>query len=457
MNQPKSYFLVGIGGIGMQAVARLLKSFGNQVAGSDMNDFPARVDMENEGITIYVGHEAAHITKDIDEVIYSVAIPETNPEIMEAKKLGLSLRRRLEVVGELMAKKYGIAISGTHGKTTTTTMLTIILQAAGRYPTSLIGAEVRTMKSNFLFGTGPQMIVEACEYGRSFMDLRPKMIILTNIEADHLDYYKDLEDIKQAFVDFVKLLPKDGVVIANGDDENVKEVVARAHPPKVVWAGFGENNQIRATNLEFVEGSLYFSMNGSRLHLHVPGRHNVHNAVLAWAAARELGVDNKTVEYALHDDFKGAARRFEIIGTTKGITFMDDYAHHPTEIRALLEGARQYFMGRKLMVVFHPHQYSRTRILLDEFAKSFNDADQVVVAPIYAVRDTEEDKQAVNSEKLVEAINQVSNNAVYVGDFPKIKEYMLEKLEPGNVLVTLGAGQADVFGRELLEELRNRK
>jgi len=441
----------------MQAVARLLKSMGHQVAGSDINDFEARPDLETEGMTVYIGHDAAHITKNVDEVLYSAAIPATNPEIQRAKKLGISLRRRLEVVGDLMKEKIGVAISGTHGKTTTTTMITLIMQAAGRHPTALIGAEVRTLKSNFVLGSGPIMIVEACEYDRSFMDLRPKIIVLTNIEADHLDYYKDLEDIKQAFVDFLKLLPKDGVVIGNGDDANVREVVERAHPPRVVWAGFGDNNSIRATNLEFVEGSLYFSMNGARLHLHVPGRHNVHNAVLAWAVARELGVDDTTVEHALHDEFRGAARRFEILGTTKGITFLDDYAHHPTEIQALLEGSRQYFRGRRLMVVFHPHQYSRTRLLLDDFAKSFHDADLVVVAPIYAVRDSEEDKKSVNSEKLVEAINAVSHNAKYVGDFPAIKEFMLEAVQPADVVITLGAGQADVLGKELLEELRNQK
>jgi UDP-N-acetylmuramate--alanine ligase len=457
VKQSKSYFLVGIGGIGMQAVARLLASSGNQVAGSDVNDFEARADLESSGITVYVGHDASHITASIDEVIYSVAIPKNNPEVEQAEKLNIPLRRRLEVVGDLMQDKVGVAIAGTHGKTTTTTMITLILQSAGRHPTALIGAEVRTMKSNFLFGTGPAMVVEACEYGRSFMDLRPKMIVLTNLEADHLDYYKDLDDIKQAFVDFVKLLPADGVVVANGDDDNVREVVERAHPPKVVWAGFGENNQFRATNLEFIEGSLYFEMDGKRMHLHVPGRHNVHNAVLAAAAAKELGVDDVTVQYALHDDFKGAARRFEILGTTKGITFMDDYAHHPTEVRALLEGAKQYFQGRRLVVVFHPHQHSRTRLLLDDFAKSFGDADLVIVAPIFASRDTEEDIRSVNSEKLVDAINAVNNNAKYVGDFPAIKEYLRGEVKPGDVIITLGAGRADILGKELLEELRNQK
>lgn len=441
----------------MQAVARLLFSQGNRVSGSDMGDFEARPDLETAGITVYVGHDASHITKDLDAVIYSAAVPEDNVEMVAARKLGIPLKHRLELVGELMKEKIGIAISGTHGKTTTTTMLTVVLQAAGREPTSLIGAEVRSLKSNFVMGHGPMMVVEACEYGRSFMDLRPKMIVLTNLEADHLDYYKDLEDIKQAFVDFVKLLPKDGVVIGNGDDANVREVVERAKPHKVIWAGFEEDNNVQATDLEFVEGSLYFSINGRRMHLHVPGRHNVLNAVLAWAAAQELGVDEPTVEYALHDDFKGAARRFEIIGTTRGVTFMDDYAHHPTEVQALLEAARQYFANRRLVVVFHPHQYSRTRLLLNDFAKSFSDADLVIVAPIYASRDTEEDIRSVNSEKLVEAINAVHNNAKYLGDFPEIKAFLHQEIRPSDVVITLGAGRADVFGRELLEELRNQK
>lgn len=441
----------------MQAVARLLKGLGHTVAGSDMNDFDARPDLEEASIVVFVGHDTAHITKDIDEVIYSAAIPATNLEIVQAKKLGIPVRRRLEVVGEVMKEKNGVAISGTHGKTTTTTMLTLILQAEGRNPTALIGAEVKNLKSNFVMGNGPTMIVEACEYDRSFMDLRPRIIALTNIEADHLDYYKDLEEIKSAFVDFVKLLPKDGVFIGNGDDANIREVVERAHPPKVVWAGLGENNNVRAKDLEFVEGRLYFSVNGLRLHLQVPGRHNVADAVMSWAIARELGVDDATVKHTLQDEFRGASRRFEIIGTTKGITFLDDYAHHPTEIYALLEGARQYFRGRRLVVVFHPHQHSRTRLLLDDFAKSFHDADLVVVAPIYAVRDSEEDKKAISSEQLVEAINEVSHNAKYAGDFLTIKEFMLGFVQPGDVVITLGAGLANVFGRELLEELRNQK
>jgi len=441
----------------MQAVARLLVAGGHRVAGSDIGEFEARPDLELLGVKVFIGHDAAHITSEIDEVLYSAAVPQDSPEIERARTLNIPVRKRLEVVGDLMKDKIGVAISGTHGKTTTTTMIAIIMQAAGRQPTALIGAEVRTLKSNFMMGSGQIMIVEACEYDRSFMDLRPKIIVLTNIEADHLDYYKNLEEIKQAFVDFVKLLPKDGVVIGNGDDDNVREVVERARPARVVWAGFGENNQIRATNLEFVEGSLYFAMNGARLHLHVPGRHNVHNAVLAWAVARELGVDDTTVQHALHDEFRGAARRFEILGTTKGITFMDDYAHHPTEIQALLEGAKQYFRGRRLIVIFHPHQYSRTRLLLNDFAKSFHDAGMVVVAPIYAVRDSEEDKKSINSEMLVEAINQESSNAKFIGGFPEIKQFMLTTVEPGDVVITLGAGQADLVGRELLEDLRNRK
>jgi len=453
----KKYFLIGIGGIGMQAVARLLAGLGNTVAGSDMNDFEARQDLEEAGIRVFVGHDASHITKEVGEVIYSAAIPETNLEIQQAKKLGIPLRRRLEVVGDLMQQKIGVAISGTHGKTTTTTMVTLILQAGGRNPTALIGAEVKNLKSNFVMGNGPVMVVEACEYDRSFMDLRPKIIALTNIEADHLDYYKDLEDIESAFVDFVKLLPKDGVVIANGDDENVREVVRRANPPRVIWAGMGEENDVRGRDLEFVEGRLYFSVNGARLHLQVPGRHNVADAVMSWAIAKELGVDDATIKHTLQDEFKGASRRFEIIGTTKGITFLDDYAHHPTEVHALLEGARQYFQGRRLMVVFHPHQFSRTRLLLDNFAKSFHDADEVVVAPIYAVRDSEEDKKSISSEDLVEAINKESSNAKYVGDFSAIKQYMLDAVLPGDVVITLGAGQANVFGKELLEELRNQK
>ncbi len=439
----------------MQALARLLKSQGARVSGSDMHDFDARVDLENEGIVVFVGHDAKHIEADMTAVVYSVAVPKNNPEIEKANELGVPLRRRLELVGELMATKRGVAIAGTHGKTTTTTMISLILEAAGKHPTALIGAEVRSLKSNVVIGSGELLVVEACEYARSFLDLRPEVVVITNIEADHLDYYKDLEEIKDTFQQFIELIPPTGMVIANGDDPVVREVVGRTGRP-VIWAGFGEDNAVRATDLRFVEGRLYFTVDGITAHLQMPGRHNVANAVLAWATAKYLGVDGLTIEHTLEDEFQGLARRFEIIGSTKGITFVDDYAHHPTEIVSMLEGARQYFGSRRLVVVFHPHQYSRTRILLDDFAKSFDDADMVLVAPIYAVRDTEEDKQSVSSEILTERINAQTNNAKFVGDFDAIGDHLVEVLEPGDVLITLGAGEADVFGRELLNKLRER-
>ncbi len=449
----KRYFLIGIGGIGMQAVARLLVDAGHKVSGSDMADFDARRDLKCLGIETFVGHDAIHITKDIDEVVYSAAIPATNPELRAANKLGIPVRRRLEPVGEVMQSKTGIAVAGTHGKTTTTTMLAQMLQAAGRDPLALIGAEVKEAHSSVILGHGPLMVVEACEYGRSFLDIRPKIAVVTNIEADHLDYYHDLEDIKNAFTDFLKLVPKGGVIIANGDDAVVREVVGRVDR-KVIWAGLGEGNDVRATGLEFREGRLYFSVNGTRLHLQVPGRHNVSDAVLAWAAARAVGVDDATVKHVLQDDFQSIQRRFEILGTTHGVTFVDDYAHHPTEIVAMLEGAREYFGRRRLWVVFHPHQFSRTRLLLDDFAKSFSDADTVIVAPIYAVRDTEADKKSVNSEQLVVAINGQTNNAKYLGDFDAVENFLLGVLQPGDVLLTLGAGQANIFGRRLLDRMR---
>jgi len=449
----KNYFLIGIGGIGMQAVARLLKAGGNQVVGSDMRDFDARPDLESVGIQVYIGHNGMHITKDIDEVVYSAAIPETNPEMQMACKLGIPTRRRLEPVGDLMKNKIGIAIAGTHGKTTTTTMIALILQAAGRDPLALIGAEVKDSHSNVMLGHGPFMVVEACEYSRSFLDLSPKIAVITNIEADHLDYYRDLDEIKDAFTDFLKLLPKDGTIVANGDDPVVREVVGRVKQP-VVWAGLKEENNIRATDIEFREGRLYFSVDGTRLHLQVPGQHNLADAVLAWALSRSVGIDDQTIKHVLQDEFKGVQRRFDILGTTSGVTFVDDYAHHPTEIVAMLEGAREYFGKRRLWVVFHPHQFSRTRILLDDFAKSFRNADTVLVAPIYAVRDSEADKKSISSEQLVGAINQVSGNAKYLGDFYAIEEFLMKEMKSGDVLLTLGAGEANLFGRELLDKLR---
>jgi len=453
--EKRHFYLIGIGGIGMQAVARLLRDAGAKVSGSDMKDFDSRPDLEAEGIEVHIGHDEKYVTDDVTEVVYSIAVPKSNPEIMKAQELGLPIRRRLELVGELMENKNGIAIAGTHGKTTTTTMLAMMFEAAGNHPTALIGAEVRSLKSNVLLGRGNDFIVEACEYGKSFLDLKPRIVVLTNIEPDHLDFFTDFDDIKDTFEKFINLLPEDGLVVANGDDEVVREVVGRTNK-RVVWAGLNEGNDYRAENLKFSEGRMHFSVNGTESYLQLPGKHNVSNAVLAWAVARENGIDSATLQHVLEDEFNGLARRFEIIGSSMGVTFVDDYAHHPTEIQAMLEGARQYFPSRKLVVVFHPHQFSRTRILLDGFAESFNDADRVIVAPIYAVRDTEEDKQSVNSKILVEEINKHSNNAEFIGDFDAIEDRLIDELVAGDVVITMGAGEADVFGQELLAKLRNK-
>ena len=445
------YFLVGIGGIGMQAVARLLKSTGAVVSGSDMRDFEERAQLEAEGIKVFVGHDAAHIEDDLTAVIYSTAVPTENPEIEAAKAKNIPLRRRLGLVGEMMKDRLGIAVTGTHGKTTTTTMIATILKGAGLDPTALIGAELRSLKSNTMLGKGNAMVVEACEYTRCFLDLSPKIIVITNIEEDHLDYYADLDDIKRAFREFVELLPTDGLVIANGDDANTRNML-QGFSRRIIFVGFNADNDVKIENAEYVDGQLNFSIDGQRLFLQVPGRHNVSNAALAWVAARQLGVEDEVIAKLLAQDFRGAARRFEILGEASGVTFVDDYGHHPTEIQATLEAAKNYFPNRRVVVVFHPHQYSRTMILLSGFARSFKDCGLVLVAPIFPARFNEEKQYPVTSEKLVEEINKVSGNAKFVGDFPEIAEFLKKELKAGDVLLTLGAGKADVFGREFLAD-----
>jgi len=437
----------------MQGLARLLLSQGYKISGSDMNDFGSRLEMVKLGIKIIIGHSPSNIDATVDKVIRSMAIPDTNPEIVTAKEKGLPILRRLELVGKIMQDRNGVAVSGTHGKTTTTKMMELILTEANLDPTVLIGAEVKKMSANITIGQGDIMVVEGCEYGRSFLDLRPKIAIITNIEADHLDYFKDLDEIKAAFTKFAELVPEiGGLVVANGDDVNVRDALKGVNR-KIIWAGMNNGNNLQATDLKFENGRLYFSIGDKRMHLHVPGRHHVADAVLAWAAARELGVDDRTIIEGLHK-FRGTERRFELLGEINNITFIDDYAHHPTEIAATLEGMKQYFKNRRLLVVFHPHQFSRTKLLLNSFAQSFRDVDLVVVAPIYAIRDNKEDKQSISAEILVDKINQVSGNAKFVGGFENIKKFMLDEVRPGDVVVTLGAGQANIFGRELFSELK---
>lgn len=456
----KHYFMVGIGGIGMQALTDVLLDMGHRVTGSDIKDFPAKKRLEAKGAVVLIGpQKTENVPEDIDELIYSSVInkyfPNNNhPEVVKARILGADISKRSEFIGKLMKEKIGIAVSGTHGKTTTTTLITLMLQAGKLNPTALIGAEVKSLEGCGILGDEKYMVVEACEYDRSFLDMQPKIAVITNIEEDHLDYYEDIADIKNAFTKFVKLVPKDGLVVAWGDDENIKEILASAKA-KVITFGFGAGNDIRAVDIKVENSKMRFRVGDLETYMNFPGKHLVLDALAAIAVAKYLNVSNQDIHQAL-TKFEGAKRRFEIIGNHVGITFIDDYAHHPTEIKAMLESSKDYFGDRKIKVVFQPHQFSRTRFLLDKFAQSFINADEVLVAPILPVRDSEEDKKSISTEKLVEEINKVSGNAKAMADFSEITDYLNKNINPGDVILSMGAGNNSDWIHEYWQEFINR-
>jgi len=448
-------FLVGIGGIGMQGLAQLYLEQGDSVVGSDIADFPERSFLEQKGAKIYIGHDPKHLDKSFDSVVYSAAIPEDNPELSVARSLGLRTMRRSEALGELMRDKIGIAVAGTHGKTTTSTMITQILERAHLSPTTIIGAEVRSIRGCAHFGEGPYMVVEACEYGRAFLDLVPQIAVITNIEPDHLDYYKDFDEIKQVFRQFIEKLPKEGLVIACGDDPAVREVVDKLRP--TIFYGEGRDNDLVLKMGPLEKGKNNFSLRAQDGSLSVsafvrtPGVHIALDAAAAAALAWKLGIGPATIAQALML-FGGIKRRFETIYQNQ-VTLIDDYGHHPTEIEKTLSAARKLFRGRRLVVVFQPHQLSRTRLLLADFAKSFQDADLVLIAPIWAVRDKADENQLIKTEDLVQAINRVSNNATFFDGFPQIADFLKKEIRAGDVILTLGAAKTAQFAQELKREL----
>ncbi len=447
--------MVGIGGIGMQALSDVLLEMGHKITGSDIQDFPGRERLEGKGAKVIIGEQvAANVPSDTEGLIYTSAAIRHNakhPEIERAREMGLPAWKRSEFIGLLMADKIGIAVSGTHGKTTTATLITQMLQEGGLDPTALIGAEVHSLRGCGILGTSQYMVAEACEYDRAFLDMQPKIAILTNIDADHLDYYQDINEIKEAFAQFLASLPSDGLAVVCGDDPNIADILSRAKA-KVVKFGFGPDNDWAAKNVSYQNGKMEFEVDGIKTFLNFPGKHLVLDALAAIAVAKHLGVEDSAIKRALESKFKGASRRFEILAEVGGITFMDDYAHHPTEIAVTLDAARDYFKQRKIRVVFQAHQYSRTRLLLPDFAKSFKAADEVLVAPILAVRDSEEDVKSVSAERLAAEINNVSHNATACMGFDEISRYLGDNLQPGDVVISMGAGKNSDWIRGFIKD-----
>jgi UDP-N-acetylmuramate--alanine ligase len=418
LKQVKRVHFIGIGGIGVSALARMMLKKGKLVSGSDCADSGLIHEMKKEGAEIFIGHAKEHLPRNTDMVVYSTAVPADNPELLAARELNLTILTRSEFLGLISRDYYTVAISGTHGKTTTTAMLAKVMIDAGLCPTALIGSVMSEQKTNYIAGRSKYFIVEACEYRRSFLDLFPKMIIVTNVEEDHMDYYKDIVDIQNAFGDFVAKIPKDGVFICKRTDSALRPVVARAR-------------------CEIVD---YSRVSTAGLVLSVPGKHNIENAKAVMAAAQYFGIPREKTMVSLNS-YQGTWRRFEYKGCIKGsgAFVYDDYAHHPTEIKATLSGAREKFGGRtKIIAVFQPHLYSRTKDLFEDFSRSFGMADKVIITDIYAAR--EKDDNTVHSRDLAKAAGRHHQNVLYIPSQDRIAEHLRRNTSRGDVVVIMGAG-----------------
>jgi UDP-N-acetylmuramate--alanine ligase len=420
IEKAKKIHFVGIGGIGISALARMMLEQGKIVTGSDMSDSNVVQELKTLGAKIHKGHGEEHVEKDHDLLVYTIAVQDDNPELKKAKDLGIPTMTYPEMLGEVSRSKYVLAISGTHGKTTTTAMLGKILLDAGLDPTIVIGTILRDEKSNFVMGQSRYFLTEACEYKRSFLNLHPDIVVITNIEEDHLDYYKDLGDIQDAFIEFTRKLGSGGHLVCDPKDPNLAEVIEKAKCQ--IWD--------------------YTETNMDAISLEVFGDHNRRNAQAALTVSSIIGVDRAKAGVSL-SGFRGTWRRFEYKGTTRsGAKIYDDYAHHPTEIKATLAATRESVgQEKKILAVFQPHLYSRTKQFFNDFSESFGEADEVLILPIYAAR--EKDDKETSSEALVQAIQKKHSKAGFFSTMTEVAEYIKRNAPGDSTVVIMGAG--DVF------------
>ncbi|MEM8484254.1 MAG: UDP-N-acetylmuramate--L-alanine ligase [Bacteroidota bacterium] len=447
--------MVGIGGIGMSSIAEVLLHRGYNVSGSDLTKSDITAHLESMGATIYEGHDAAHI-EGADVVVHSSAIKaDQNPETLEAERNRIPLIPRAVMLGELMRMKYGIGIAGTHGKTTTTTMAGLVVAEGGFDPTIIVGGKVATFGSNAVAGEGDIIVIEADEYDRTFLRLTPSLAVITNIEVDHLDIYEDLDDIKGAFVEYANSVPFFGAAIVCLDDPNVQAIMGKIDR-RVRTYGMSRQAQVRAEHIQAVGLQTKFEvyLDQTKLGdvlLNAPGVYNVYNALAAIAVGIELDMSFELICAGL-SKFTGVNRRFQLIGEQDGITVIDDYAHHPTEVRATLGAASAGWPERRIVAVFQPHLYSRTRDCKEDFARAFFDADIVVLTEIFGAR--EAPIPGIEGRMLADLALQYGHRDVhFVSDLEELAEYLKEIVLPGDVVITLGAGSIWRYSRKFFNAL----
>lgn len=441
-NNHVNIYFCGIGGISMSGLAEILLDAGFNVSGSDRQQSDLTDYLSKNGANIFIGQREDNIKDDIDVFVYTAAIHPDHPEYKKSAMLGIPMLTRAELLGQMMRNyKLPIAISGTHGKTTVTSMISDILLKSEKDPTLLVGGILESIGGNYRIGHSDYFVTEACEYTNSFLSFFPKASVILNIEEDHLDFFKDIDDIRSSFHRFAKLSPDTGVVIINGDIDNVSEITKDIDSEVIT---FGKNNKS-----DYYPTDIYFDSNGLghfTLHspsrkpeeftLRVPGTHNIMNAVAAIALADFLCIDRADTQKAL-SEFKGSKRRFEFRGQVNGINIVDDYAHHPSEIEATLTAAKDY-PHNKVWCIFQPHTYTRTKAFLEDFVKALTLADATILTDIYAARET--DTLGVSSKDISDKLVALGKESYYISDFDEIEKFVLKNCSQNDLLITMGAG-----------------
>lgn len=451
--------MIGIKGVGMTAIAQLLKLRGKNVCGSDTSEkFFTDDVLVKSGIKFYESFNAEHLdTERPDLVIYSTAYNDKNVELAMARKSGVTILSYPEALGQILKEGFGIAVCGTHGKTTTTAMLGFVLQELGADPTVIVGSLVPQFGGNARVGSGKYVIIEADEYQNKFLYFEPQAIVLTSAEYDHPDFFKTPDEYVAAFKNFVAKLPSDGFLVTCEDDKNVKEIATSARCKIISYgltAGDWQAKNIVAHDGEVEFEVLSYGKQCGKFSIQLIGKHNVANALAVVAVACELGYNIDKIRAVLKK-FAGTVRRFEVKGEVNGVLVIDDYGHHPTEIKVTLEAARQRFPKKRIWCIFHPHTFTRTKALFFDFAKSFSVVDKVIVIDIYG--SAREKTGGIHSRDLVEAIKKKGSDALYIPTIPEVADFLAREVKSGDVVITMGAGDVWKVGELLISKIKNKK
>ncbi|MBA4348383.1 MAG: UDP-N-acetylmuramate--L-alanine ligase [Thermodesulfovibrio sp.] len=453
-NKYRVIHFVGIGGVGMSGIAEVLHNLGYEVTGSDLRESDTTERLKNLGVKVPIGHDSRNIGR-AHVVVISSAVSSDNPEVIEAKRKLIPVIPRAEMLAELGRLKYGILVAGAHGKTTTTSLIATILGEGGLDPTVVIGGKLKATGSNAKLGQGEFLVAEADESDGSFLKLSPTIAVITNIDKEHMDFFKDIKTLKEAFLAFINKIPFYGIAVVCRENIHTQEIIPLIERRMLTY-GLSKDSDVYARNIRYSDSKMNFEavLKGESIGtftIPIPGVHNVLNSLAAIATAMELQIPVSSISKAL-GNFSGIQRRFEFKGEARGIKIFDDYGHHPAEIKAVLKAAGESFNKQRLFVLFQPHRYTRTRDLMDEFAESFGDADRLFLMDIYPAG--QQPIEGVNSENLLKKIKEAGfKDAVYLSDRSEIIARLASELKAGDVLITLGAGDVYKIGEELLKTL----